>query len=130
MNRESSSDKVYDPKKHRRRSIRLKEYDYSSEGMCFVTVRVRNGECVPGEVVEGKMYHSEIGRTVDECWDDISTHFANTSLDVFQVMPNHLHGILLICDGGDSHGHYKPCKPPKDVQLNVPTSDLPFRLPD
>ncbi len=58
----------YDPKIHRRRSIRLKGFDYSSCGAYFVTIVTRSRECVFGEVVEGAMKVNESGKLVAETW--------------------------------------------------------------
>ena len=70
--------------------------NYSSEGMYYVTVRTRNGDCVLGEVVSGAMIPSELGKIVEASWLRIPEHFPNTQLDVFQIMPNHIHGIVHI----------------------------------
>ena len=80
---------------HHRRSIRLKGYDYSQEGMYFVTVRTKKGECVLGEITGNEMTLSAFGEIVRSSWLEIADHFTRVSLDLFQVMPNHLHGILL-----------------------------------
>ncbi len=47
--------KKYDPNKHRRRSIRLKDYDYSQPGAYFITICTYNRECLLGEIMDGKM---------------------------------------------------------------------------
>ena len=52
--------------------------------------------CILGDVVEGTMRLSETGKIVETCWKEISAHFQNTRVDVFQVMPNHVHGIIEI----------------------------------
>lgn len=83
----------YNPKFHHRRSIRLKEYNYSQEGYYFVTICVKNMECLLGDVVGGKMVLSNIGEIVKEYWVEIPKHFNNVLLDVFVVMPNHFPGI-------------------------------------
>jgi putative transposase len=98
-----------DPKTHHRRSIRLKEYDYSSEGMYFVTVRTKKGECVFGEVVENEMRLSATGEIAQSCWLEIPEHFKNVKLagrpyemhtscatSLGLRLPNHLHGILFL----------------------------------
>ena len=65
----------YDPKIHHRRSIRLKGYDYSQAGMYFITICTQNMKCWFGEIENGEMI-----------------------LDVFQIMPNHMHGIILLSE--------------------------------
>ena len=88
----------YDPKKHHRRSIRLPKYDYSSEGMYFVTMNVAEHECLLGEISGNQMRLSTIGQVVKDCWEEIPEHFPNVSLGEYVVMPNHVHGIILIED--------------------------------
>ena len=84
----------YDPAKHRRRSIRLKGFDYSEPGAYFVTVVSRNRELLFGEVWDGELRLNDTGRVVQAAWYDLSNHFAELSLDAFVVMPNHVHGII------------------------------------
>ena len=87
---------TYDPKKHHRKSIRLKGYNYSQAGMYYVVARTKKGECVLGEVVENEMKLSAVGKVAHACWLEIPQHFKNAGLDIFQVMPNHVHGIIII----------------------------------
>jgi REP element-mobilizing transposase RayT len=91
---------AYDPHKHHRRSIRLKGYDYSQAGAYFITICVNHGRCFLGDVREGEMYPSPAGEMVANCWDDLPKRFPNIELDVFSLMPNHVHGIILIMDTG------------------------------
>lgn len=86
----------YDPKKHHRRSIRLKGYDYSQAGAYFVTIDVQNGECLFGEIVNGEMILNEAGKMIDEQWNALRERFPNADLDVYQIMPDHFHGIIVI----------------------------------
>jgi putative transposase len=86
----------YDPQKHHRRSVRLKGYDYSHPGAYFVTICVRDRECVLGGVVNGEMRMAEYGRIVHDFWAQVSVHFSNVSIDTFVVMPNHVHAIIVI----------------------------------
>ncbi|MCD4781387.1 MAG: transposase [Candidatus Omnitrophica bacterium] len=79
-----------------RRSIRLKDYDYSQEGAYFVTVCVNGHKCLLGDIADGKMILSDGGRMAKEYWDDIPKHFFHVQLDGFVVMPNHVHGILSV----------------------------------
>ncbi|VAW36639.1 hypothetical protein MNBD_CHLOROFLEXI01-5058 [hydrothermal vent metagenome] len=90
----------YDPHKHHRRSIRLKGYDYSSEGAYFVTVCVKGSACLLGEVVDGKMVLNDYGRIVEMCWHDLENHYAHVVLDAFVIMPNHSHFIVILVGAG------------------------------
>ncbi|MCX7838639.1 MAG: transposase, partial [Anaerolineae bacterium] len=64
----------------------------------FVTIVTRNRECLFGDVVDGAMRVNAWGQIVVECWDALPTHFPNVELDAFVVMPNHVHGIIVIVD--------------------------------
>jgi len=81
---------------HNRRSIRLKEYDYSQPGAYFVTVCTWRRENLFGEVVDRDVRLNEKGHIVVECWNRILEHFPGVELDAFVVMPNHIHGIIVI----------------------------------
>jgi REP element-mobilizing transposase RayT len=86
----------FDPQKHHRRSIRLKEYDYSQAGAYYVTIDVQNRECLFGEIVDYEMILNEAGKMIDEQWNALLERFPDIELDVYQVMPNHFHGIVVI----------------------------------
>ncbi len=79
---------------HNRHSTRLRGYDYSQAGGYFVTMCTAGRDSIFGQIVRGKMELSEIGRIVETCWHEIPRHFPGVRCDVFQVMPNHVHGIL------------------------------------
>ncbi len=78
--------------------MRLRGYDYAQAGAYFVTICAHNRECVFGESMGGEMRLSNIGKIADECWNAIPEHFQQVELDEFVVMPNHIHGILVITD--------------------------------
>ena len=80
----------------RRRPIRLKGYDYSQPGGYFVTIVTQNRLCLFGEVVGEKMHLNEAGIMIREIWKNLPRRFPTVELDVFVVMPNHIHGILQI----------------------------------
>jgi len=84
--------------KYRIESTRLKGWDYSSAGMYFVTICTRNRECVFGDVVNGEMHLSRIGEIVVEEWQNTPKVRPYVELDEWVVMPNHLHGIIVITD--------------------------------
>lgn len=93
----------------RRRSIRLKGYDYSQKGAYFVTICTHNRRCLFGKITDGKVGLSKLGQTVAKCWSQIPEHFHNVELDVSVVMPNHLHRIIILinnCRGGVTPPYY------------------------
>jgi len=96
----------YDPFKHHRRSIRLKGYDYSQAGAYFVTICEANRECIFGEIVDGEVHPNQFGEIVLKWWNELPTYYAPVDLDEFVVMPNHVHGIIVIMD--DVTGEPRP----------------------
>ena len=88
----------YNPEKHHRRSIRLKGYDYSQPGGYYVTIVTQHRSCLFGDVVDGEMVLNTWGRVVEYHWQRLPHHFNHIRLDVFQIMPNHLHGIIFIME--------------------------------
>ncbi len=86
----------FDPAGHRRRSIRVPGHDYSQPGAYFVTICTRNRELLLGSVVAGRVQLSEVGRYVREEWAALPEQFSMVEMDAFGVMPNHLHGIIVI----------------------------------
>jgi putative transposase len=91
----------FDPERHRRRSMRLKGYDYSQAGAYFVTICTQGRACLFGEVVEGEMRLNDAGRMVVAEWERLPALFPNVVLDAFVVMPNHIHGIVILTDPAD-----------------------------
>jgi REP element-mobilizing transposase RayT len=79
-----------------RRSIRLWYANYSAQGLCFVTICTFERRCTLGTVRGHRFLPSELGELARECWVAIPNHFARVKLDKFVVMPNHLHGILVL----------------------------------
>jgi len=84
---------------YQRRSIRLAGYDYSQPGAYFVTVVTQDRTSLFGEVVNGEMRLDICGRIATEEWQRTADIRPNVTIDVFVVMPNHIHGIIVI-DGG------------------------------
>jgi len=89
----------FDPQKHHRRSIRLQGYDYSQEGAYYVTIVTYQRDCLFGEVVNGEMVLNEYGKIADECSCAIPDHFPDIELGAYVIMPNHVHGIIVITNG-------------------------------
>jgi len=86
----------FDPQKHHRRSIRLKDYDYSQAGAYYVTIVAWRRECLFGEVVNKEMRLNKVGKIVEWEWLDLPKRLSYISLGAHMVMPNHFHGILFI----------------------------------
>jgi len=90
----------FDPSIHHRRSIRLKGYDYSQEGLYFVTLCVQDRDCIFGNVVDGKMILNDAGRIAHNEWLKTAELRKNVQLHNFIVMPNHFHTIFEITHVG------------------------------
>lgn len=127
----------YDPEKHHRRSIRLREYDYTAPGWYFITICAADRECLFGNIHNGRMILNEFGKIVKSEWIKTPEIRSNVELDEFIVMPNHFHNILIInyrvnrsidnAGGDDRRGvlQYAPTVPP-DVtpQLKSPSQTV------
>ena len=79
-----------------RKSIRLKGYDYSRSGLYFITVCCQDRICRFGQVAKGEMVLNECGQIAYDEWINLSKRFPHFELDVFQIMPNHMHGIVAL----------------------------------
>jgi putative transposase len=99
---------------HHRRSIRLKGYDYTQAGAYFITMVTHQREPLFGEIVDREMRLSPMGRIADEHWRAIPEHFPHVELGAYVVMPNHVHGIIIITDGRDTDGRDTPWRVPTD----------------
>jgi REP element-mobilizing transposase RayT len=98
---------AYNPAKHHRRSIRLKGYDYTQPGMYFVTICAYQKQCLFGDIINGQMQLNQYGSIVAQTYQWLSQRYPYVDLDKWIVMPNHLHGIIVITDtprrGGSRH---------------------------
>jgi len=101
--------------KPHRRSIRLKGYDYAQGGMYFFTICTYDRQFLFGNVVNGEMELNEFGHIVAEEWRKSTDIRHEIELDMFIVMPNHLHGIVMMTDRdvGATGGSPFPCGPSK-----------------
>jgi putative transposase len=103
-----------------RKLQRLSGFNYSTDGFYFITICIKDRIEYFGNIKDGRMVLNGFGEIVKECWFDLINHYKNIILDEFIVMPNHVHGIIIIDDGGFN-------KPEIDVGTGlkpVPTSEL------
>ncbi|MCK6555854.1 transposase [Candidatus Binatia bacterium] len=84
------------PEGDRRRSIRLKGYDYQQQGGYFITICTQNRAFLFGDVVNGDMRLNDAGRLIQSVWNDMPTFYRGVETDEFVVMPNHVHGIIVL----------------------------------
>jgi putative transposase len=99
-----------------RRSIRLKGYDYSRAGAYFITICVQNRQCLCGEISDGKMVLNHAGDMIQTVWDQIPSHYTGIEIDEFVVMPNHIHGIIIV--GATPRGC--PVSTPRGCPVSTP----------
>jgi len=83
-----------------RRSIRLKDYDYAQVGAYFVTIVVQDRKCLFGEIIGGVMQLNAAGLMAQAVWEDLPNYYAGIDPDSFVVMPNHIHGIVVLVRAG------------------------------
>ena len=101
----------YDPDLHRRRSIRLKGHDYAQSGAYFVTIVTQGRIPLFGEIIDGEMLFNDTGQSVAVAWEWLATRYPHVKLDEYVVMPNHLHGIIVIADTGRGGSRTAPTGP-------------------
>ena len=78
--------------------MRLRGFNYAHPGAYFITVSTRNRICLLGDVVDDKMRLSEPGRLAQDVWEGLPTHYPHIRLDAWVVMPNHVHGIVMLTE--------------------------------
>ena len=106
--------------KYRRRSIRLKDYDYSKAGAYFITICIQNRECLLGFIENGMIILNNAGEMIKSEWMCLRRPFEHIILDEFIIMPNHMHGIIIIECRGES------CIRPNPVDMGD-HKDRPYR---
>ncbi|WYD82315.1 MAG: hypothetical protein V8K32_07970 [Candidatus Electrothrix gigas] len=151
-----------EPATHHRRSICLRNYDYSQAGAYFVTICVQGRECLLGHIsvpaavgadpcvcpdvpvcpgISPEISLTDAGRMVQTIWDEIPDHYPGVDIDEFRVMPNHIHGIVVLSNpvvGADScvrpNCRVRPYIPPSrqnhQGQARGPAPTEPLSLPD
>jgi hypothetical protein len=90
----------FDPEKHHRRSIRLQGYDYTRAGAYYVTIVTQGRECLFGEIKNDEMVLNRFGQIVNRAWLDLPNHYVHVEIGTFCIMPNHVHGIIVLNENG------------------------------
>ena len=96
---------MYNPEIHHRRTIRLQEYDYSSDGLYFVTICTHGHKNIFGKIVDSNLVLSDKGKVVELVWKELSNKYPQVVCHEYTIMPNHFHGIIQIdnyCQGGQT----------------------------
>jgi len=89
---------ILETTKPRRRSMRLRGYDYAQAGAYFITICSQGRACPFGEVSDGAMCMNAAEELAASLWGDIPKRFSEVDLDAFVVMPDHIHGIIVLPD--------------------------------
>jgi len=87
--------------KRERKKNRLQNYDYSRPGWYFVTICTKNRVEYFGKIQDNEMHFNTCGKIAQKCWFDLPNHYRNIHLDKWVIMPNHMHGIVVIDDFSD-----------------------------
>lgn len=107
---------TFDPVRHHRRSIRLRDYEYAAPGAYFLTICAEGRACVFGDIVDGEMRPNHAGRTMADWFDELNRAFPGVRTDASIVMPNHFHAIVIV--GADL------CVRPDQTDRQVDPADL------
>jgi putative transposase len=113
----------FNPKKHNRRSIRLKGYDYTQPGAYFITICTSKREHLFGHIKDEKMHLNRYGEAVQFNWNNLPKIYPHVQLDAFVIMPDHIHGIIILkndpvgagspTDESTTENLYKPAPAPQ-----------------
>jgi len=112
---------------HYRRSIRLKEYDYTTAGYYCITICTYDHQCLFGEIKNGKFLSNRMGQIVQTEWKKTPAIRPNILLDEFVIMPNHLHGIIIIDNAVGAHRNVP--LPPKSPTIEQFGKSTPNSIP-
>ena len=86
------------PHDRRNNSLRLPDYDYSQSGGYYVTVCTHQKARLFGDVVDGVVQLSDVGKIVEDVWLGLPDHYYHLRLGDYVVMPNHIHAIMILID--------------------------------
>ena len=87
-----------------RRSNRLRDCDYRQQGVFFITICTHRQACLFGEIIDGAMQLNQLGRIVEQEWQRTAELRPYVDLDAFVVMPNHIHGVIVIAEQNTDAG--------------------------
>ena len=108
--------------KYRIPSARAPWWDYANDGAYFVTICTAHRECCFGDVADGKMHFSTLGQIANNIWEEIPRQFPYAELGEYQVMPNHVHGIIVI-NGNSGRDAINRVSTPRIAETNAPIAE-------
>jgi hypothetical protein len=109
-----------------RRSIRFRGYDYSHSGAYFVTVCAARRGPLFGGISDGRVVENANAKIVRDCWLDLPNHCPRVSLDAFVMMPDHMHGIIVLLDSYEAG--FKPAPSANRPLHPKPVQGVPHRI--
>ena len=117
-----------------RRSIRLQDYDYTQAGAYFVTIVTQSRACIFGDILAGRSQPNDAGEMVKVVWEELSKNYPGVETDHFVVMPNHIHGVIVLVGADpracpESGGQPQGVAPTK-TRSAYPGIARPLSLPD
>lgn len=118
----------YNPNIHHRRSIRLRGYDYSQGGAYFITICAQDRRHIFGHVENKVMVLNEFGQIAQQEWEKLPERWPHIELGAFQVMPNHIHGIIIIRVGAPLAGALTDDRADDLTDARADTPDGPIPL--
>ncbi|MDA0786888.1 MAG: transposase [Proteobacteria bacterium] len=86
------------PNRPKRQTLRLRHHDYSAPGAYFVTICTHRHKCICGSIPNTAFEPNSLGEIVTQSWAELPDHYPNLQLDVFVVMPNHIHGLIFLTE--------------------------------
>ena|SRR3990172_5802371 len=104
---------------YHRCSIRLKKYDYTQAGAYFITICTQDHGRLLGEIKDTRMLINASGDIMQQCWYDLPTHYPGLELDVLGVMPDHIHGILVL-DNARMGFNFRAGFKPAPTMITIP----------
>jgi putative transposase len=110
--------------KYRIESIRKPSWDYGSNAAYFITICTNNREHFFGEIVDGQMNLNQIGQFAHNFWLEIPEHYPFVLLNNFVIMPNHMHGILIINKPDGFMGNFDNVATPNFDNVAMPNFDI------
>ena len=110
----------------KRKGNRIKEYDYSRAGYYFVTICAQNRMALFGTIVDEVMIPNHAGNMVERIWDELPAYYPGVEIDEFQIMPDHIHGIIILVGTGPRACPYNG--QPQEVVPTMSLSDVVHRF--
>lgn len=111
---------MYNPEIHHRKSLRLPEYDYSAEGLYFITICTDRKKCLFGTIVDQQMMLNDTGRIIEKNFGLLEKKYSHLRCLEYIVMPNHFHCIMQLTEGNERMQKYEMTETDNNVRAGKP----------